>query len=160
MDKWYDSEGKKYTDEDVIKWVKEEMDDTDKSGINRILAIGTDSHRHGLNFRFIRTVGVVRQGKGSFYLFKISYEPKAPFKGKQQIRMFREVEMSCDLADWLLDATGHVAEVHIDASPEESNEFTSKFSNQLVGFAVGRGYKGLTKPDSYMASCVSDRHTK
>lgn len=157
---WQTEDGKKYTDAQVVTWIKSELEASMNDGIQRYFAIGTDSQRHGLNYKFVKVIGVHRVGRGGYYIYSTEYEAKAPYKGKQNMRMFREVEISCDLADWILENTEQVVEVHIDASPENKGEFTSRFSNQLVGYVESRGYKGLLKPESYIAACVSDRHAK
>lgn len=68
--------------------------------------------------------------------------------------------MSIEVADFIVDKTGLIPEIHIDASPKGAGEFTSAFSDSLKGYAVSAGYECRLKPDSPIANAVADRHSK
>jgi len=154
---WLTAEGKQTTEQEMLGWVKGEH--ADVLGGSK-LYVGTDSHLHGREFRFITVVCIYNKGRGGNYLYTTSYEKRDAYKGNQKKRMFREVELSIAMADFLLESLDLVSEIHIDASPKEAKEFTSSFSDQLVGYAVGSGYHAEIKPKSFAATDVADRHTK
>lgn len=124
------------------------------------LFIGTDSHIEGRKFRFATVVCLYEEGKGGNYVINKTYEDRLNFKGQPAARMFREVEYSIQMANFLFEKTGMIPEIHIDASPEDANEFTSSFSKNLVGYATGFGFKACIKPDSWVATTISDKYTK
>ncbi len=147
----------KSTDEDLVRWIKSNCA---KNFSGMELIVGTDSHLHGRVFRFVTVVCIYNPGYGGDFRHTLSYEDRTQYRGNQKARMFREVELSVKMADWLLDATEMVPVVHIDASPREANEFTSAFSDQLKGYVSSFGYEGVLKPGSYVANAVADKYTK
>lgn len=163
---WKDSDGRKFSQEFVFDWVNKTK--LDRENEYQVI-VGTDSHMHGKFFRFITVICVYRVGKGGNYYYLENYEPRERYvqgqrgrkvKGNQKMRMFNEVERSVAMAETLLDMTGIVPVVHIDASPSHRHEFTSEFSDQLKGYVTGCGYECVLKPDSFVANAVADKHTK
>lgn len=163
---WRNSEGKKFDQDHVFDWVSTTK--LDRESEYQVI-VGTDSHMHGRQFRFISVICVYRVGKGGNYYYLESYEPRERYvqpghgkrvKGNQKMRMFNEVERSIDLATSLFDATGVLPVVHVDASPSTMKEFTSEFSDQLSGYVVANGFTCVLKPTSFVANCIADRHTK
>ena len=158
---WFvpDEDGATVTDEFILDKIRE-------AEIKQIqqpyeLMIGTDSQLHGKQFRFISSCLLYKQRLGGYYWFAVTYLDRDQYKGKQQLRMFKEVELSIDLANWILEETGAVAEIHIDASPKGAGHFTSPFSDQLKGYATASGFSSKIKSEGgFCANCVSDRHTK
>lgn len=163
---WKNADGQRFSEQHVFDWVSGTK--LDRENEYQVI-IGTDSHMHGRTFRFITVVCVYRVGKGGNYFYLENYEPRDRYvqgvkgkkvKGNQKMRMFNEVERSVEMAEKLLDATGIVPVVHIDASPSHRHEFTSEFSEQLKGYVIASGYECVLKPQSFVANCVADRHTK
>jgi predicted RNase H-related nuclease YkuK (DUF458 family) len=155
---WYDSDMKKISEQDALSWIftaynKNKLD-------NAKLVLGTDSHLHGKNFRFVSGVCVYTPGKGGNFVMCYDYENRTQYKGNQKARMFREVEKSIELGNFLFEKLNLIPSIHIDASPEGAGEFTSSFSEQLKGYAVGSGFDSCLKPDSWVASALADRFTK
>lgn len=163
---WKNSEGKQFPQDHVFKWVSDTK--LDRENEYQVI-VGTDSHMHGRQFRFITVICVYRVGKGGNYYYLESYEPRERYvhgargkrvKGNQKLRMFNEVERSVSMAEELFEKTGLLPVVHIDASPAARKEFTSEFSDQLKGYVTGQGYECVLKPDSFVANAVADKHTK
>lgn len=164
---WKNSDGKRFTEGSVFDWVSNIKNDVANE---YQVIVGTDSHMAGKSFRFITVVCVYRVGKGGNYYYLESYEPRENYlgnsprgkkvKGNQKMRMFNEVERSVAMAEKLLEKCGVVPVVHIDASPSHRHEFTSEFSEQLKGYVTASGYECVLKPDSFVANCVADKHTK
>lgn len=154
---WFSPEGKKLEDEAILAWIAKANADKDNE---YELIVGTDSHLHGREFRFVTVVCLYKKGKGGYYHYTTSYQPRQNYKGNQQARMFQEVSLSVDLANWLLDTTGMIPAVHIDASPKGSGHFTAAFSEQLRGVVLSHGFDCELKPESWVANAVADKHTK
>lgn len=163
---WKNSDGKRFAQEHVFNWVASTK--LDRENDYQVI-VGTDSHMHGRQFRFITVVCVYRVGKGGNYYYLETYEPRDNYvqaargkkvKGNQKLRMFNEVVKSVELATSLFDQTGVLPVVHIDASPSHRKEFTSEFSDQLKGYVANNGFECVLKPDSFVANTVADKHTK
>lgn len=148
----------RYTDEDIFAHVSRAMSDKD---YEYEIAIGTDSQVKGRVFRFITVLCIWKKGKGGMYYYRTEYVPKAQFPvSNQKLRMFDEVAKTIDLATKVEEKTGVRPIIHVDASIPHKKEFTSSFSEQLKGYVVSCGYECVLKPESYVANCIADRHTK
>ena len=155
---WYDSDMKKLTEDQAFAWILESYQKNKNNGAG--LFLGTDSHLHGKNFRFVSGVCVYTPGKGGNFVMCYEYENRIQYKGNQKGRMFKEVERSIELANYLTERLKITPVIHIDASPENAGQFTSSFSEQLKGYAVGSGYESFLKPEAWVASALADRFTK
>lgn len=125
------------------------------------VGLGTDSQIIGRTFRFITVMCIYRVGHGGNYYYLPEDRPRSKYiVANQKMRMFDEVAKTIEYAFHLQENTGIDAIVHVDASPEHHKEFTSEFSDQLKGYVQACGFSCLLKPDSYVANCVADRHTK
>ena len=123
--------------------------------------IGTDSQMIGRIFRFVTVLCIHRIGKGGTYFYLPEHMPRNTYELKnQKLRMFDEVAKAIEISLDIVDKTGITPIIHVDASPETHNEFTSEFSDQLKGYIQSCGFECKLKPESYVASCVADRHTK
>jgi predicted RNase H-related nuclease YkuK (DUF458 family) len=78
-------------------------------------------------------------------------------------RVIYEATMSIELASVVrekLSENGYKrlpVEIHLDVG---ENGDTRDIIKELVGMVRGSGYEAVTKPDSYGASKVADRHSK
>lgn len=125
------------------------------------IAVGTDSQMIGKKFQFISVISIHRVGKGGIYFYNKEMVPRAKFPVQnQKLRMFDEVSRSIALGLYLKDEEKIVPEIHVDASPPNKGEFTSKFSDQLRGYVVSCGFEFVLKPTSYAAMAIADKHTK
>lgn len=149
--------GQKITSKELLEWVlKAKMDSENEYE----LIVGSDSHLHGVNFRFITAICLYKKGKGGNYYLTQNYEPRSNYKGNQKGRMFQEVSYSIETSNWLMEQTKMKPIIHIDASPKHTKHFTSNFSDGLKGYAISAGYDCKIKPESFVANAVADRHTK
>jgi predicted RNase H-related nuclease YkuK (DUF458 family) len=158
MEKWYTADSEKRTMKELLEWLRaaEEIKYSDPYKV----IVGTDSHLHGCEFRFVTVVLMYKEGKGGNYWYTLSFDRRENYKGAQQNRMYREVEISLSLSDKLLEEGIVVDEVHLDVSPEDAGEFTSTISDGLKGYVKSRGYFPVIKPASYVANAVADKHSK
>lgn len=122
--------------------------------------VGTDSLGSGPNYRFITVVCAWDEGKGGTYFYKSSMVPRKTYAGSQKIRLQEEVTKSLEVA-WEIEQTlGVKPQVHIDASPPGSNEFSGAFSENLKGYVLSSGYDAILKPESFVSNCIADKHTR
>ncbi|MEK6760288.1 MAG: ribonuclease H-like YkuK family protein [Deltaproteobacteria bacterium] len=131
---------------------------SDTSGRYNVI-IGTDSF---LNSRtlFVSAVIIHRVGHGGRYFYK-----KTPIRKIDNLRqrIFHETAMSIELASVIrakLSENGFKklpVEIHLDVG---MNGDTKELLKDVVGMVTGSGYAAVTKPDSFGASKVADRHSK
>jgi uncharacterized protein len=128
------------------------------------LIIGTDSqvkHSNGqTEVDFVTAVIVYRQKKGARYFFRKEKQHKKPIL---RDRIYTETLMSLDLAKVLvpqihesISQEKYDLEIHIDVGP---NGPTREMIREVVGMVTGSGYVAKTKPESWGASSVADKHT-
>lgn len=123
------------------------------------LIIGTDSFLNSETL-FVSAVIIHRVGHGGRYFYKKT--PRRKMDSLRQ-RIFYEATMSIELASLMkarLDESGLErlpVEIHIDAG---ENGATREIIRELVGMVTGSGYAARTKPSSFGASKVADRHSK
>ncbi|MBI5884991.1 MAG: ribonuclease H-like YkuK family protein [Deltaproteobacteria bacterium] len=123
------------------------------------LIIGTDSFLNTETL-FVSAVIVHRVGHGGRYFYKKLRRRKID---NMRQRIFYETTMSIALASILkgkLDENGFKklpVEIHLDVG---TNGDTREIIKEVVGMVTGSGYEARTKPDSYGASKVADRHSK
>lgn len=128
--------------------------------------IGTDSEAKNGLADFVSAIIVHKKGRGGIY-----------FWGRQKIdklysmrqRIWQEAVISLVLAQNLVAdfapmgmfdtssefGTGLNLEIHVDIGP---NGETRQMINEIVGMIRANGFKVATKPSSWGASNVADRH--
>lgn len=123
------------------------------------LIIGTDSFRSSETV-FVSAIVIHRVGHGGRYFYKKRTERKVI---SLRHKIIYETTMSIELASVLaekLSQNGYAklpVEIHLDVG--EVGE-TKNIIREVVGMVTGCGYKAITKPDSYGASKVADRHSR
>lgn len=124
------------------------------------LAIGTDSQpKNGSGVDFVTAIVVHRIGAGGIYFWKRLVEEK---KMVLRNRIYQEATLSLVAAEQFLEISKNNGiakydlEIHVDIG--EYGE-TREMITEIVGMVRGSGFVCKTKPDSYGASKVADRHT-
>ena len=128
------------------------------------LVIGTDSLAKRSNGApetdFVSAVVVHRQGKGARYFWKKTKINRIPVL---RDKIYTETQMSLDLAQEIVPLirecvkpSRYDLEIHIDVG---SLGPTREMIREVVGMVNGNGFTAKTKPDSWGASCVADKHT-
>ena len=74
--------------------------------------------------------------------------------------MFHETSIAIELSNQIQETTGLIPLIHVDASPPESGELTSMFSDQLKGYVTASGFECYIKPWSFVASGIANKHSK
>ena len=137
------------------------------------LVIGTDSQAKRINgiseLDFVTAVIVHRLGKGAKYFWRkektpliISNNPSHRAKALRD-KIYKETLISLEIAQKIVPMVRkHVSpkkydlEIHIDVGPVGP---TREMIREGVGIVNGNGFKAKTKPDSWGASSVADKHT-
>lgn len=128
------------------------------------LVIGTDSQIRGSNgsseIFFVTAVVLHRVGLGGRYFWNREKRVQKMFL---RDRIYTETLLSLSLAEILVPLIRKAVpdglyelEIHIDVGP---NGATREMIKEVVGMVVGNGFIAKTKPDSYGAYVVADRHT-
>ncbi|HLC18259.1 MAG TPA: ribonuclease H-like YkuK family protein [Thermodesulfobacteriota bacterium] len=139
--------------EKLSRYVKEDPSQTYN------LIIGTDSFVNSSTL-FVTAVIIHKVGHGGRYFYTKKQRKK--LESLRQ-RIFYEATMSIEIASFLrtkLNENGLrklPAEIHLDVG---NNGDTREIVREVVGMVTGSGYHAVTKPDSYGASKVADKHSK
>lgn len=137
--------------EDIAAAVTELVGDED-----RIIHIGTDAQHHGYHTDFVSVVAVLNPGKGGRVFYK--RERVERMKSLAQ-KLFREAQLSIEVAMLLADVVPQDITVHIDAN-EDLRHRSSNYVQALAGMVVGHGFQVEVKPNSWCATHVADRVVK
>ena len=129
-------------------------------GLEYELIIGTDSLLgQGATAEFVSAIVVHRKNRGGVYFW--SKRTETQMHTLRQ-RIFQEALFSLKLAEQLIERlkqeniVDYNLTIHVDIGP---NGKTREMIHEVVGMIKGSGYAVKTKPDSYGASSVADRHT-
>ncbi len=129
-------------------------------GLEYELIIGTDS-MPGPNAtaEFVSAIVVHRKSRGGIYFWSKRHETSLH---SLRQRIFQEALYSLKLAEQLIERlkqkniSDFNLTIHVDVGP---NGATKKMLHEIVGMIKGNGFAVKTKPDSYGASSIADRHT-
>lgn len=128
------------------------------------LVIGSDSKSHRLNgeqeIDFVTAVVIHRKGKGGRYFWQ---KRKIGNLTTLRDKIYTETLLSIKLAEKLvpqftqrLNGERYRLEIHIDVGDFGS---TREMIKEVVGMVNGNGFTAKTKPESYGAFVVADKHT-
>jgi len=124
------------------------------------LVIGTDSQaKNGNGTDFVVALIIHRIGAGGIYFWK-RIEESRRYALRQ--RMYQEAIFSLAAADEFLKLfkqdgiSKYDLEIHVDIGKVGD---TRDMIAEIVGMVRNSGFKVKTKPDSFAASKVADRHT-
>ena len=128
------------------------------------LIIGTDSKSGKPNGRdkidFVTAVVIHRKGKGGRYFWQKNKIEKI---GSLRDKIYMETLLSIRLAEKLvpeftkkLNGERYKLEIHIDVGDMGP---TREMIKEVVGMVNGNGFTAKTKPESYGAFVVADKHT-
>lgn len=129
------------------------------------LVIGTDSQTRKIDGNsevdFVTAIVVHRIGRGGRYFWR-----KEKRNGNPPIlrdKIYTETLMSLEVAQSLVPEIRKLVspakydlEIHIDVGPLGP---TREMIREVVGMVNGNGFVARTKPDSWGASTVADKHT-
>jgi len=129
------------------------------------LVIGTDSQTRKTNGKsevdFVTAIIVHRVGRGARYFWRKEKRNGNPPVLRDKI--YTETLMSLETAQKIVPEIRKVVspakydlEIHIDVGPLGP---TRDMIREVVGMVNGNGFVAKTKPDSWGASSVADKHT-
>ncbi|MEE8185104.1 MAG: ribonuclease H-like YkuK family protein [Thermodesulfobacteriota bacterium] len=137
----------------LTRYIEEESD------LYYNLIIGSDSFM-AEDAVFVTAIVIHRVGHGGRYFYtKMRHRKIESLKQ----RIFYETSLSLEVAGLLcgrLAENGYSelpVEIHLDVG---NNGATKEIIKEVVGMVTGSGYAAVTKPDSYGAFKVADRHSK
>ena len=140
--------------QEIVTYIKEEPDAKYK------LIIGSDSEGND-KIEIVTAIIINRKKKGARYFWKKITQDKI-FNLRQKI--YKEVEYSLLVSQELIktlkkylireDIKSNL-EIHIDVG---ENGPTKELIREVVGMVLGCGFRAKTKPQSFGASMVADRH--
>ena len=123
------------------------------------LIVGSDSETNDQRVDYVTAIVVHRVGAGGIYFWQKNIGQKCHTLRE---RIYNEALLSLDSARKLLTAF-HVQkvldldlEIHVDVG---TNGETREIINEMIGMVRSSGFSVKTKPDSFGASKVADRHT-
>lgn len=128
------------------------------------LVIGTDSQTKRINGKaeidFVTAVVIHRQGYGARYFWKREKRFQSPVL-REKIYTETLISLACaeEIVPDLREAVNpakYDLEIHIDVG---SLGPTREMIKEVVGMVNGNGYVAKTKPESWGASSVADKHT-
>ncbi len=125
------------------------------------IIIGTDSQNHnGAGVEFVTALVVHRVGGGGIYFWK-GYRNNRAYTLKERIyeEALTSLEFANDFIQYLKGATELLQiglEIHVDIG---ENGKTREMIAEVVAMIKSSGYEVKTKPESFGASKVADRHT-
>lgn len=128
------------------------------------LVIGTDSKSHRLDSNqkidFVTAVVIHRKGKGGRYFWqKKKVENVRTLRGKIYTETLQSIHLAEKIVPQLtqkLDGERCKLEIHIDVGDIGP---TREMIKEVVGMVNGNGFVAKTKPESYGAFVVADKHT-
>ena len=143
---------------DISEFVEDEPDSFYR------LVIGTDSQNHNTKGKaeciYITAIVVHRQGTGARYYWKKECAAHAPIIRN---KIYRETQISLETAEELVPSlrsaispAKYDLEIHIDVGALGK---TREMIKEVVGMVNGNGFIAKTKPNSWGASSVADKHT-
>ncbi len=152
---WISGSGDKKEFSEIVEVIKNSIANGSK------IFIGTDSFKTKNKVNFA-TALCLFGGDTSRYFFARDYVPKNKYD-VLVTRITEEVRRSVELAEYIMNTENVKAEnieLHVDISPFNLKNGTSKFSDMLKGYVTGAGFECRIKPDAWASQTVADRHSK
>lgn len=118
--------------------------------------IGSDSQNVGKKTRYATVIAYRYGSRGVHYI--LSKRNEALLKDMWS-RLWKEAEMSIDVAEWLTNQISVRVEIDMDYNSDE-NFKSSKLISATKGWANSLGYKVNVKPNNQIATKAADYHCK
>ena len=124
--------------------------------------VGTDSFISRKKVTFASAICIHGNNIPARYFFIRDIENLNKFSNLVS-RITEETYRSVQIAEHLMEQYGFdpkEIELHLDVSPFNLNNGTSKISEMLKGFVKGYGFGCKIKPNAWASQSVADRHSK
>src|SRR3989344_5422052 len=142
--------------DDIVQYVEEYPNQ------KYVLIIGTDSQQYKDSVDFVSAIVAHRISNGGRYFWTKVHKEKT--KSLRE-RMFPEAMFSITLAQELREklrsrlqllTLEETMEIHVDVG---YNGQTKEMIKEIIGMVKGTGFIVKTKPESFGASSIADKHT-
>jgi predicted RNase H-related nuclease YkuK (DUF458 family) len=135
----------------VANWI------VDKPDIK--IYIGCDSQRTEGSVHYAVSICMYNPGKGGHIVDrKTTYPADKTFESKNKEvifeRLWKEVEMSVEVADQLKDLNAKII-IHCDYNSDQS-ELSNRLYGAGIGYAMDLGYEAEGKPNAFAATYAAD----
>ena len=118
--------------------------------------IGTDSQNVGKKTKYATVIAYRFGSRGVHYILNKKIES---VNKDIWTRLWKEAEMSIDVAEWLTHQVNVRVEIDMDYNSDESFK-SHKLIAATKGWANSLGYKVNVKPDNQIATRAADYHCK
>ena len=118
--------------------------------------IGSDSQNIGKKTKYATVIAYRYGSRGVHYI--LSKKTELLIKD-MWTRLWKEAEMSIDIAQWLTHQVSVRVEIDMDYNSDE-NFKSSKLISATKGWANSLGYKVNVKPNNQIATKAADYHRK
>jgi predicted RNase H-related nuclease YkuK (DUF458 family) len=118
--------------------------------------IGSDSQNIGKKTKYATVIAYRYGNRGVHYI--LSKKTELLIKD-MWTRLWKEAEMSIDIAQWLTHQVSVRVEIDMDYNSDE-NFKSSKLISATKGWANSLGYKVNVKPNNQIATKAADYHCK
>ena len=118
--------------------------------------IGSDSQNIGKSTKYATVIAYRFGSRGVHYI--LSKRDEILIKD-MWTRLWKEAEMSIDVAEWLTRQVSVKVEIDMDYNSDE-NFKSNKLISATKGWANSLGYKVNVKPDNQIATKAADYHCK
>ena len=118
--------------------------------------IGSDSQNIGKKTKYATVIAYRYGSRGVHYI--LSKKTELLIKD-MWTRLWKEAEMSIDIAQWLTHQVSVRIEIDMDYNSDE-NFKSSKLISATKGWANSLGYKVNVKPNNQIATKAADYHCK
>ena len=142
--KWKVLDGKPI--KDIVSFVTEASKDGQE------VMVGSDSLQVGKETQVVTVVVIYTKSKGG----RVAYcRDRMPRIRDLRQRLLLEAQKSLDAALLIAPHIKGELSIHLDVNAQEEH-MSSKYVKELVGYVMGMGFKAVIKPDSYVATTISD----
>ena len=140
---------------DLVPYINEYI----KNNPDTEIQIGCDSQPIGGVINYAVVIVLYNQGKGGHVLYtKIHVKrEKGKYKTQDFIKLWREVELSLALAEYLrMSGCKKVKYIDLDLNPDPMY-YSNAVLRSSLGYVTSMGYEARCKPDAWSASYAADR---
>ncbi len=127
------------------------------------LVIGTDSQTRKINGHsecdYVTAIVIHRLGRGAKYFWRKEKDKPSVLRQKIYFETMRSLDTAHEIVPQIREMVSpstYDLEIHIDVG---SLGPTREMIREVVGIVTGNGFVAKTKPESWAASSVADKHT-
>lgn len=128
-----------------------------KANKNVKIFIGTDSQNSARKTRYITVIVFRSEIRGASFIFKEVHVEKIR---DRFTRLFKECELSLEVAEWLKENSSiHIEAIELDYNGKKKTESTNVIK-PARGWVESLGYRAMVKPETLIAVRAADHLLK